>query len=410
MKCAERVLGLAAALTLLARVLGAESPADAAIAKGQSHLDAGKPEAALPVLEDALKATPDNLQLGLLRAIALQRVGRLENALAAAEELNRQHPNSTRALGFYGSLLNAAGQPGKALALLQETAESGLLADSFVLAPFGEACLRNGQWVRAQRALLRAIEAEAAGGNAFGMAAQFTAANRLKDATLFRGERTLLIVAYARQDHDGALEVTRKLHAAGDDAFRKQLQDNLTGFLSKETNHISRAVLAFLKGEPAPVEDPKAAAARRMRVLIGQVMATVGCAETNLVAVSRKRSELSKTIQSENGEEDDDQKVLRVTMKADVDSQLTLKPKEFDEQSSTAAVAAMALEIQRQRSAAARRERQLRFHVETGSYTFDVSADDTDDLKLARTAKDEEEPTELEFDLDGLPDPFPSAF
>jgi len=410
MKGASIVLGLALAVILAdCELAAAESPAKLAATKAQTFLDAGKPAAALPVLDEALKAAPKDHDLGVLRAVALQRVDRLEEALAAGGQLVQEHPDSTRAKGLFGSLLNRAGQPRKAVSLLAETAESELLADAHVLAPFGEACLRTGQFIRAQRALLRAIEAEAAGGNAQGMAAQFTAANRRKDATLFRGERTLLAVAYARQDNDEAVAVTRKLHTAGEESFRKQLQQSLTGLLANETNHVSRAVLAFLKGEPAPEEPPKVAAARRMRGLMAQVSMTVGCAETNLVAVSRKRGQLLKTIQTENGQ-DGGQAILRVTMKADVDSQLSLKPNRLDEQSSTAAVAALALEIQRQRAVADRRERQLRFHVETGSYTFDVSSDDFDDLKLARTAKDEEEPTELKFDLDGLPDPFPSAF
>ena len=411
MKSASIVLRFLVWVILAACDLAAaESLAEIAATKAQSHLDAGKPEAALPVLDEALTGKPDSLDLNLLRAIALERVGRLDDAVAAVEGLVRKHPYSHRALGYFGSLLNRMGQSARAVALLGENAESELLADSHLLAPFGEACLRTGQMVRAQRALLRAIEAEAAGGKAEGMAGRFTAAARRQDATLFRGERTLLIVAYARQDNDEAIEVTKKLHAAGDAAFRKQLQNNLTGLLEKETNVVSRSVLALLKGEPTPTEEPKAAAARRMRVLMGQVMATVGCAETNLVAVARKRSQLSKTVQTENGQEDDDQKVLRVTMKADVDSGLTLRPKNVDEQTSTAAVAAVALEIQRQRPASERRERHLRFHVETCSYTFDVAADESDDFKLARTAKDEEEPTEIEFDLDGLPEHFPTAF
>lgn len=396
-------------ILFVGELAAAETAAEIAAGKAQTQLAAGKPEAALPILEEALKAAPKDLELGILKALALQQADRPEAALAAGDQLVREHPDSNRAIGLYGSLLNRTGQPRKAVSVLEERAESQLLADSHVLGPFGEACLRTGQLIRAQRALLRAIEAEAAGGRAFGMAAQFTAATRLKDATLFRGERTLLTVAYARQDNDEALVVAKKLHAAGDDEFRKQLQANLTGFLAKETNHVCRAVMAFLKGEPAPVEDPKAAAVRRMRGLMKQVMVTVGCAETNLVAVARKRSELLKTIQTENGE-DEDQAVFRVTMKSDVDSQLTLRPKNVDEQSSTAAVAALALEIQRQRPPAARKERHLRFHAETGSYSFDVSADELDSFKLARTAKDADEPDELTFALDGLPDPFPSAF
>ena len=410
MKDASIVVRLALAVFLFAGELAAaETAAEIAAGKAQTQLAAGKPEAALPILEEALKAAPKDLELGILKALALQQADRPEAALAAGDQLVREHPDSNRAIGLYGSLLNRTGQPRKAVSVLEERAESQLLADSHVLGPFGEACLRTGQLIRAQRALLRAIEAEAAGGRAFGMAAQFAAATRRKDATLFRGERTLLIVAYARQDNDEALAVAKKLHAAGDDEFRKQFQANLTGFLAKETNHVSRAVMAFLKGEPAPVEDPKAAAVRRMRGLMKQVMMTVGCAETNLVAVARKRSELLKTIQTENGE-DEDQAVIRVSMKSDVDSQLTLRPKDVDEQSSTAAVAALALEIQLQRSPAARKERHLRFHVETGFYTFDVSSDEFDDFKLAGTAKDLEEPDELTFTLDGLPDPFPSAF
>lgn len=410
MKGAPVVLGLVLAVILaVCELAAAESPAEIAASKAKSLLDAGKPEAALPVLEEALKITPTDLDLGVLRTIALQQAGKLEQALAAGGQLAKDHPNSTRAIGLFGNLLNRAGQSRKAVSVLEESAQSELLADSHVLAPFGEACLRTGQFVRAQRALLRAIEAEAAGGKAYGMAAQFTAANRRKDATLFRSERTLLIVAYARQDNDEAMEVARKLHAAGDEVFRKQLQADLAGLLANETNHVSRSVLAFLRGEPAPEEAPNVAVVRRMRGLMAQVMVTVGCAETNLVAVVRKRGQLSKTMQTEQGEEDD-QKVLRVKMKADVDSQLTLRPKNVDEQTSTAAVAALALEIQRQRAVADRRERHLRFHVETGSYTFDVSSDEFDGLKLARTAKDEDEPTELEFGLDGLPDHFPTAF
>ena len=182
MKDASIVVRLALAVFLFAGELAAaETAAEIAAGKAQTQLAAGKPEAALPILEEALKAAPKDLELGILKALALQQADRPEAALAAGDQLVREHPDSNRAIGLYGSLLNRTGQPRKAVSVLEERAESQLLADSHVLGPFGEACLRTGQLIRAQRALLRAIEAEAAGGRAFGMAAQFAAATRRKD-------------------------------------------------------------------------------------------------------------------------------------------------------------------------------------------------------------------------------------
>jgi predicted Zn-dependent protease len=78
--------GVFGAVLLSCKLTAAESSAELAAAKVQSQPEAGKPEVALPILNEALKGKPDRHDLSLLRAIALERVGRLEDAVAAAKD------------------------------------------------------------------------------------------------------------------------------------------------------------------------------------------------------------------------------------------------------------------------------------------------------------------------------------
>ena len=125
-----------------------------------------------------------------------------------------------------------------------------------------------------------------------------------------------------------------------------------------------------------------------------------------------KRAALIKTIQNDNVQEDG-QTWLKVALKADVDSKLSLGPQspggQADLQAATGAVAALALEIHLQRPESRRKEQPLRLQAETGAFEFEVTSDG-DTLTLTRKALPGAEEFEQEFDLNGLPDLLPTPF
>lgn len=382
-----------------------------AVEKASALLEAGKPEAALQVLDEALKTNPRDPWLRYGRAVILSQSGRVQDALQVVEALLAEQPEKPEVLALYGRILYATGRSQKAVVTLAKATEE-LQPDAGVLEAFAVACLDVGQPIRAQRALLECIERRAGekmGGIA---AAAFAAAEVKKDLTRFRKERTSLVLAYALQNHESALGLTRGLVAAGDETFRRELTGTVRRYLGARTNFVARSVVATARGEAPPEEGAKDAALRRIRTASAQAMFTVGCLETNFPAASRKRGELLKTLRNDNVEEGGE-KVLRVTLKAEVDSKLTLGPTtaggRADLQSTTAAVAAIALEVQRQRPEARRKGEPLRLHADTGTYVFDVTSDD-DTLTLTRRTAPGADEFERDFDLEGLPPELAAAF
>ncbi len=392
------------------KAVDSDSPPPA-VEKASALLEAGKPEAALQFLDEALKATPRDPWLLYGKAVILSQSGRVQDAVPVVEALFAEQPEKPEFLALYGRILYATGRSQLAVdKLAKATAE--LQPDSGVLEAFAVACLDVGQPIRAQRALLECIERRA-GENVGGtMAAAFAASEVKKDFARLRAERTSLILAYALQNHDSAIGLTRKLMAAGDQASRAAMARSLTLYLDSKPNHVARSVVALCRGAALPEESTKDASLRQLRVATSQAMFTVGCLETNFPAASRKRAALIKTIQNDNVEEDG-QIRLKVALKADVDSKLSLGPKSpggrTDLQAATGAVAALALEIHRQRPEVRRREQPLRLHAETGVFEFEVTSDG-DTLTLTRKALPGAEEYEQEFDLNGLPDLLPAPF
>lgn len=382
-----------------------------AFTRASELLEAGKPEAALTVLEEALKANPQDPRLRYGRAIILSQSGRVRDAVPLVEALYAEQPDQPEVLALYGRVLYATGRSAKAVEALAKDSRE-LLPDAGVLEAFALACLEVGQPIRAQRALLSCIDRRAGGHMGGIMAAAFAAAEAKKNFARFRAERTSLILAYALQNHESALGLARKLIAAGDDASRKMMADTLAQYLGAKTNHVARAVVALAHGEAVPAEAAKDASLRQLRAAVAQAMFTVGCLETNFPAASRKRAALLKTIQNDNVEEGG-QKWLKVELKADVDSKLSLGPTspggQADLQAATGAVAALALEIHRQRPETRRKEEPLRLHAATGVFEFEVTSDG-DTLTLIRKALPAAVEFEQEFDLEGLPDLLPAPF
>lgn len=392
-------------------VTGAES-SPPAVSQAVTLLQAGKADEALALINEALKADGQDPQLRFAKAMILLQARRSAEALPLAEALAKDDPDNPKARLLLGRTLTAAGRPKDAVPVLAPMAESGS-DDGDALEAFAEACLETAQPIRAQRALLRCLEVRAGAGSGGGLfAAAFTAAAVGQDMRRFREERTSLIFAYAVQNHEAAIEAVGKFMAAGDVAFRTQLAGTVTRHLGERTNFVSRAVVATVRGEPLPEQSAKDAAVRRIRAAGGQAMFTVGCLEANFAAANRKRGELLKAIRNETVEESG-KTFLQVTLKADVDSKLTLDPKgavaEADLQSSTGAVAAIALEIQRQRQPDLRQSQPLRLRAETGTYEFEVTAED-DELTLTRKPVKDGDPFEQEFDLEGRPPHLFKAF
>jgi tetratricopeptide (TPR) repeat protein len=382
-----------------------------AVAKAIGLLQAGKPNEAVAVLDEALKADGKDLQLRFAKAMVLLQAQRPAEALPLAEALAKDDPQNPKARLLLGRALIASGRPADAVNELAETAES-VFATADLLEVFAGACLEANQPVRAQRAFLGCIRQRAGAGEGGLMAQTMRAAVVAKDLTRFRQERIGLLLAYALQNHESALGLTRGLFAAGDDAFRRELTGTVTRHLGSRTNFVARAVVAIARGETPPEAAAKDTALRRIRAASAQAMFTVGCRETNFPAAGRKRGELLKTLQNDNVEEGGE-KFLQVTLKTEVDSKLTLGSQTAggrdDLQSTTAAVAAIALEVQRQRPEARRKAEPLRLHAETGTYVFDVTSDD-ETLTLTRQAAPGAEEFEREFDLEGLPPELAAAF
>ncbi len=414
----KSLLGAGCALLLSVRgLLAAESKTAAseaappAVAKAIGLLQAGKPNEAVAVLDEALKVDDKDLQLRFAKAMVLLQAQRPTEALPIAEALAKDDPENPKAALLLGRALTASGRPADAVNALAKTAES-IFATADLLEGFAGACLDANQPVRAQRAFLGCIQQRAGAGEGGLMAQTMRAAVVAKDLTRFRRERIGLLLAYALQNYEAALDGCQKLMAAGDAGFRKELEQVLADALGPRTNYVAKAVVATLHGQPLPAESPKEANVRRVRATADQVRFTVGCLEPNSAAAARKRLVLLKSLQTDSAEENG-QTFFTVTLKAEVDSTLTLDPKGAtavaDLQSTTGAVAAIALEIQQQRKPDLRKSQPLRLRAETGAHEFEVTSDDGT-LTLTRKPPSGGDEFEREFDLEGLPPELFKAF
>jgi Flp pilus assembly protein TadD len=104
---------LALVLTLLATPALAILPDfrdDSEGAAGASHIEAGRYELGLAMVDGALQRLPFDSDLLTYRALALRRLGRMQEAEAAYAEAIRQGPGNTAALAYQGALFLETGR------------------------------------------------------------------------------------------------------------------------------------------------------------------------------------------------------------------------------------------------------------------------------------------------------------
>ena len=121
------------------------------------HLDAGDPEKALAVAQEALERWPDSLDLHAYRALALSDLGELSRAAEAFAQLIRRDPASVFAHASAAQLLARLGRWKAALAY----ARSALALDPDDVASLQVLALANehlGAYRQAAEAMARALE------------------------------------------------------------------------------------------------------------------------------------------------------------------------------------------------------------------------------------------------------------
>lgn len=89
------------------------------LAQAQSHLQAGRPEAALSLLQRAASAAPGSFQAHYLLAATLGRLRRAEEALETLNRALRLQPEHVGALFARATLLYELGRPADSLACLE---------------------------------------------------------------------------------------------------------------------------------------------------------------------------------------------------------------------------------------------------------------------------------------------------
>ncbi len=121
------------------------------------HLDAGDPEKALGVAQEALERWPDSVDLHAYRALALSELGELSRAAEAFAQLIRRDPQSVFAHASAAQLLARLGRWKAALAY----ARSALALDPDDVASLQVLALANehlGAYRQAAEAMARALE------------------------------------------------------------------------------------------------------------------------------------------------------------------------------------------------------------------------------------------------------------
>lgn len=87
-------------------------------AAGAEHIEAGRYELGLAMVDGALQRLPYDSDLLTYRALALRRLGRMDEAEAAYAEAIRQGPGNTAAIAYQGALFLETGRRERAEANL----------------------------------------------------------------------------------------------------------------------------------------------------------------------------------------------------------------------------------------------------------------------------------------------------
>jgi tetratricopeptide (TPR) repeat protein len=87
-------------------------------AAGAEHIEAGRYDVGLAMVDGALRRLPFDSDLLTYRALALRRLGRMQEAEAAYAEAIRQGPGNTAAIAYQGALYLETGRRAQAEANL----------------------------------------------------------------------------------------------------------------------------------------------------------------------------------------------------------------------------------------------------------------------------------------------------
>ena len=109
----KKILELESGSRLLAAVPDGKS--DTALADGQKFLDANQPQKALEIFEQFLAAQPDHVEALVKKAAALEKLGRLAEALACCNQAIAKDRACKPALLQKGGLLNKLNRPAEAI-------------------------------------------------------------------------------------------------------------------------------------------------------------------------------------------------------------------------------------------------------------------------------------------------------
>ncbi len=122
-----------------------------------THMAAGNPAAAMPLLEKLAAEIPDRPRIRLLLAQCLQRLGRNAAARPIVEALIEGHASSPAAHMLLGSLLFAEGRPARALDHLRIAEKSNPRLPGLHCA-LGAAYAKRRMWRSARRAFSKALD------------------------------------------------------------------------------------------------------------------------------------------------------------------------------------------------------------------------------------------------------------
>ena len=154
----EAASWIARAQALARSAGGAEAAAQVLVARASVEFRAGRLESALAAAEEALARDPGSLAAAVIRVRALARLARTADAVAAGEALAAAQPDEPAASGALGAARLAAGDAAGALPLLRD-ASAHLIEDAGLAWDLGRAAIATGDIALARTAFERAVAA-----------------------------------------------------------------------------------------------------------------------------------------------------------------------------------------------------------------------------------------------------------
>ncbi len=136
------------------------SPADTYVELAAEYLRMGDHATALAKAKRAVQKDPRNANAYLVLGLVYEALGELDNAQAAYRNARRNDPRNPYVLNAYGSLLCRLGEYEKSLRAFDQALENPLYETPWiVLTNAGRCALKLGDQARAEKYLLRALQA-----------------------------------------------------------------------------------------------------------------------------------------------------------------------------------------------------------------------------------------------------------